>query len=506
MTRGRGVMREYIEDTDDTTSHGSGHSKGAKHAPLFKHKPMKGKLKLTLISFGLIGIICLVMFVYLSTCYVDPNYLNVSAYLNRSYSRDTTRNIIQAKKEYQNALDNVNEVIQSIDKSPSYEGTLKTLTGLSEERFSEANGFCKGYVEINNTIMAMFDEYGTIKVSIGSTEHTVPGINLASQVWSESGGAFADSTTTLIGAFPSKVIPLTAENYKEELTNSNILRVLFGDNSILYTGATGGNWLYGTYWKYDHDKNGNRFYTQQGILTTQSAGVPTSNLLKGETSEHDILFQASREDLLTILTSGVSQAEAESFLDILDNWTWGGLQASESGAVCPYGDRFNTVTAIRISKDTQESALAQFFDRYSTLSIENDYELLCYCRLMHWLPYVDTQESNWNSYYNKKDTWILMAKAVASTEVTNLIKSHVQENLDCIGNNYRMSNDYYSLYPEKLEEIYNTIKSLNITWDNKSLDIDKDFATTQGKYIYIYHLFNYFMLESLYSEGGTTVE
>lgn len=504
VTRGNRFSRERIYDTDNQSSASVERNKGAKNAPLFRHKPLKGKVKLILVSFGLIGIVCLVMFVYLSTCYVDPNYLNVGAYLNRSYSRDTLRNIIETEKMYlqyekdlQESLNNNLDV--EVDKSIA--ATPLSRNGLSDEIYSKDSYYIDGFAEINNYLLKYCSKYGSFTAKLGTSEIKADGLYYMAMANTESGGWCADFSKTVSSAFPSAFIDISGDNYEKRIQNVNIYNVLISPDS--YDPTIYGYTFTGKPWIGDP--------LTQGPATqwfSSTSGIDTASehsKIEGDSAKSEIL-----KAMLVSDTYRGNETSAQLLYEKIFNECTGSGFSYSNGAVGDNGDRWCIADACTVFAKAQESAVNSLNKVYPVTESCTDYELVALLRMNHWMSgvatstyeqYTTNKENKvqfWYENWNHYQSWIAYAKALSTEEVISEFRSIAKENID---------KHYFIVDGIDFSSIYEKVNEQKLVYNNGhesfTFSIEDECLSSQAKTEFVLFLYRYILLETMYSGGAT---
>lgn len=494
ITRGNRFSRERIDDTSNQSSASVERNKGAFFAPLFRRKPLKGKVKLILVSFGLIGIVCLVMFVYLSTCYVDPNYLNVGAYLNRSYSRDTLRNIIETEKIYLNTVEDVTKENKekwshsTFDPSKYASSTRK----LDAEMFSTANGYIENFKEINEALLAYTSANGSFTVN----DFSFDGLAYLAMCNDESYAWLRDPKQTISSAFPSTIIDIDTTDYVGQIENLNIGTIFTSSKAY---GFTGGSYCNNSAWIWVQDSY--HYCSDQGPSTSAFSQSDHSKVLANSTSETEILNNS--KDEIEII------ARDSTLLNLMLETCTGSGQPYFSSTICNNGDRWNIADSATVYAYNMQTYIPLYINKYKEMYSDDEigkYEILCFMQMQHWfgsgyLYFTDYGTSGLSNHYAKPGAWSMLIRGVCDESSLGIIQEAVKNDIL----NLHGSLPVTETDSELVKKVLENVDSLNLKYtDGSVFKSSTDVISGQGRSEFINYVYNYMVLEELFSKGVET--
>lgn len=469
----------------------------------------KKKAKWTFIKIVAItlALILLVMMIYLNNCYVDPNYLNVSAYLNRSYSRETTRGIIETEKmylEYKNDLqDSLNSSLDA-DVDKSIAATPLSRTGLNDEIYSKDSYYIDGFAEINNYLLKYCSKYGSFTAKLGTTEIKADGLYYMAMANTESGVWCADFSKTVSSAFPSAFIDIDESNYEKRIQNVNIYNVLISPDA--YDPTLYGYTFTNKPWVGDP--------LTQGPATqwfSSTSGIDTASeqsKIGGDNEKSEIL----KAMLVSDAYRGNDASAQTLYEKIFSECTGSGFVDGNNRHIGDNGDRWCIADACTVFAKAQESAVTSLNAVYPTTESCTDYELVALLRMNHWMSgvatstydqYITNKENKvrfWYENWNHYQSWIAYAKALSTEEVISEFRSIAKENID---------KHYFIVDGVDFSSIYEKVNEQKLVYNNGhesfTFSIEDECLSSQAKTEFVLFLYRYILLETMYS-GGVTAE
>lgn len=460
------------------------------------------KFKTVGIILLILLIIILVVFVYLSNVYVDPNYLNVNAYMNKTYSRDTTFKVIMDEKNFIELRDDLTDYKNSL--TSNVDNAVPAIpadrNGLSTTRFSQ------DFVDINNYLLSYCSTYGSLTVNIGATPVTMDGLFYMAMCNTESGGWCVDYSKTLSSVYPSAFVDINVSDYKSQINSVDITQVLLSPDAYKPSNM-GYTWSYKP-WVSDPLTQGPS--TQWFAQTSSVKSTNELSKITGDSSTHikNAMY----------LSGLYTQEEAEAFYTMITKQCTGsgldttGQAGKTQGKIGDYGDRWCIKDQCEVFAKSQEGSFNTLSKTYPSNYTATPYEVIMLARMNHWLPSVctstydtyinfrDSQTEFWYEHWNHYQSWIAYAKVLSSEPVVAEVRRQVLQNV----NEGKYLVDYCDM-----NAIINVAKEQMFTYDNGHdepfiFSIDEECKSQQAKTEFIKYLYNYVLLETLYSEGGTS--
>ena len=447
-------------------------------------------------------VVILVLYIYLSNVYVDPNYINVNAYLNKSYSRDTTFQVILSERYINGLRDELEEYKEDNKGSEdsSVPATPANRNGLSTSRFSA------DFVTINNYLLSYCSTYGSIKVDIGKTPIDMDGLFYMTMCNTESGGWAVDYSKTLSSVYPSAFLDINIDNYKERINSVGIVDVLISEdaykpNAYNYTWA---------------------FKPWVGDPLTQGPSTQwfSNNSGVSSTCEYDKI-SAAREVIEKAMVASqlYNETEAATFYELIaSQCTGSGFDSTgmtgniTKGKIGDFGDRWCIKDQCQVFSKTQSEVFANLKEVYPSTETASPYEVIALARMNHWLPSVcfsdaetyyknkESKVAGWYENWGHYQSWIAYAKILSTEPVIEEIRSQVLTNV---------ADNKFLVDECDIDAVLAIAGEQSLTYDNGydspfEFSIDDECLTGQAKKEFIKYLYNYILLETLYSEGGAT--
>lgn len=456
-----------------------------------KFSPLR--IKLVLICFGLIGLICLVMFIYLGNVYVDPNYLNVGIYLNKSYSRATTAKIIEVEKEYQETVNEVNKNNAEDWSSHTFDPSTYTGTGkLSESRFSTAKGYIENFVSVNNDLLAYTSSY--CKVNVGST--SFDGLLYMAMCNDESYAWLRDDKQTVSSAFPSAIVDIDGENYLGQFEKLNIGTIFTSPNAY---NLSGGSYYSNTAWLHNGSYGSNAYDSDQGPSTSAFNEYNHGKIVSNRSSEVSIITDNKHA------IDKIAKDEAISN-HIIATGTGSGSRYYNS-TIANGGDRWNIQDSASVFALNMDEYLPKYAEAYKEIYGKDagKYEILCFAQMQHWYGsgydcFKDYGASGISSHYTKPYAWSVFIQGICDDSSLAIIQDAVNTALSSGTDLPATSTD-----SELVQNVIANVNSIGVKYpDGSAFKSSTDICSGQGRSEFINYLYNYMFLETLYSEGGST--
>lgn len=441
------------------------------------------KFKLALICFGIIALVCLVVFIYLGNVYVDPTYLNVGIYLNKSYSRESTAKIIQVEKEYQNTLDTVAKTNQDNWSEHSFDpSTYKGNGKLDPARFTTSKGYIENFAEINNDLLAYVSSISSFTVDGVSFD----GLAYLAMCNDESANWVRDTTQTVSSAFPSALIDVDTTNYLGQFEKLNIGDIFTSPKAY---NLTGGNFYLGSAWIMNGGSD-----SDQGPTTSAFNEYDHGNVVSGLASEASIVTNRKAE---------IDAISKEPMISarILETCTGSGHVYGAS-IIANSGDRWSIHDSAAVFTANMEKYLPMYTKEYTKLfsTTPGKYELLCFMQMQHWFGSGFTLFNKQADDFNKIGAWPLLIKGICDESSLAIIQEEVEKELsqnDCLCHANKDSEFVFA--------VLENINSLGLQYsDGSTFDYTTDIRTDQGRSEFINFVYNYMLLEKIYSEGSTS--
>lgn len=456
----------------------------------------KAKWMLIKIVAIMLAVVILVVIVYLNNVYVDPDYLNVSLSMNRSYSMETTLNLIQQEKLYIEVDNKLTDQYNEQFASTAASALQLPYKGLSKERFSTANGHIEGYTDINEELYKYVTECGTI--SVGGVNFD--GLLYMAMCNDESASWLCDTKRTISSAFPSKLLDINKDNYVGMIHNMDIAMVFSSEYAHMLN-ENAGKFQYGSAWMWEKYSGYGRIYAEQGPATQRFVS-DFSSALAGRANEYGKINNAD------IKTKFTQYNHLELYDLMLNTCTGSGYSSGAFGTILDNGDRWCIADTVAAFNHAQNKYLNMFVDKYKYGGTPSEYELVAAIQMIHWMPATITDVDTANSYvlgkYPVQNAYLAQIHGLASEQCISIIQEHVKTAMDKGLYNW---GDYKTCGPTMIDELSDTLDSMNIpiivgTETTGTYNTATCTKGTQGQEEVAGFLFNYIMLKTLYSEGN----
>ena len=451
----------------------------------------RAKLALVKIVAIILVIVTLVVMVYLNNVYVDPNYLNIGLSLTRSYSRSTTLNLIQMEKEMQNTIAENTEKINDIYANSSAQASDFKLDrkGLSKERFSTENGYIPGFVEINEELLKVASEYGSMSLC----GHNFDGLLYLAMANDESEDWMRDKTKTISSAYPSALVDIDGQNFVKQI-NELCFTIYFSNKSTYDLNVA--------YLK----KSSNAPWIRDPLAGTTTEQGALSQCFSTGVSDAAIQGNVNEKTQLDAIKDTVIKysGNTESVNAIYETCT-GSKYPYWGSTISDYGDRWSIRDTATVLKSVQEHYSENFLKNYMYDGTPSAYEAICYAQLVHWYPSHATDSwgaEGFKGRYTTPNAALAHAHFLASETSINIIRQYAQDSISK-GCYYKNDSILISMY----KELDSAMEAAQVPIYVNGEQIAVLNETTIGNDMQAKHelpniLFNYILLEELFNEGN----
>lgn len=439
---------------------------------------------------GILLIVLLVFIIYIANVQAEPP-LSLEGYIVRPYSRETSFSVFQAQKIKMEAVETAS--IETVErwKNTSFDvqGYDSSSRKLSTTRFAESNGYISGFVEINEALLSYASKYGSFKVN----DISFDGLAYLAMCNDESGSWLRDGTKTVSSAFPSAIVDINQANYQDAIAGLTIVDVFTNEKAYNFTY---GNRFYNTAWLEPSSDQG----PSTSAFNAYNHGAVTADM----TSEYELI--SAKRNLIDAISGLGDNIMSKHMLETC------------TGSKAPYyksyiadgGDRWNIADSAIVFKYNMETYLPMYIAEYGDVS---KYELLCFIQMQHWygsgynmFKTIPPNLTSGPAPFTHAGVWPTLIKGICTDECLGIIQQHVKEDLDSCTSG--MIDYLDGQRGDVVTDVLSAIDNMKLTYTdengtervfNSSTDV-----SGQGRTEFIFFLYNYLMLEELYSEGGAS--
>lgn len=420
----------------------------------------------------------------------DPNeFIRMSGFSNRRVSSEVSAKIIEDETAYKNATEDTakrnNEEWSDATFDPSKHSS--STRSLSAERFSMENGYIEHYKEINECLLAYASANGSFTVGGQSFD----GIAFLAMCNDESYSWLRDDRQTISSAFPSKLINVDVQNYVGQIEKLNIGTVFTSGKAY----GLSGNFRFGSAWM--AQDYGKWVDSDQGPTTSAFTASDHDAVLSGAKNEITIVSELKSEIDAISQNKNVSE-------QIIKTGT-GSNQVYWLSTIANYGDRWNIADNAKVFKHNMETYLPKYAENYKAMFNEDvgKYHYICFMQMQHWYGSAyNAFNSTLDGNFGKAGAWPLLIKGLCNNSSLAIIQSWVDSDLASVKNGQMVGQLCHS---KMITEVLANVDSLGLTYaDGTKFNSATDCVKPQAKNECIGFLYNYMLLETLFSEGGAS--
>ena len=461
--------------------------------------PLLGKLLLCMLIPLILSVI--IIFIFMITTDVT-DFISMTSYSNRAVSLQTTYKLLNAEKEVNNALTNASNAANDRWKNATFDASafLNDSRKLSPERFSTDKGYIDGYVEINEWLLAHTSSAGSFTVNGVEFD----GLAYMTMCNDESVSWLRDSTKTLSSVFPSRLIDINMSNYKQAIPGLSIIDVFTSPDSYnlpMYGVEYGSPWI--------------GDWSTQGPATSAFMAGTHDTALNQATNEYNLL----NDDPATIKNiDTISKVPNGDLTKLILSECTGSGKETGWGKISDYGDRWNIHNGAAVFKYNMETYLPKYVEGYTALYDETvtKYHLLCFMQMQHWYgagySYFDSMYiadpgcGGMNDHFSRAGVWPVLIKGICHPSSLVIIQQSIYDDLERADGEMIDYNDGY--HEGVVVDVLANIDTMKLEYTSDdgntyTFDSSKDLLDDQGRSEFIHFVYNYMMLDYLFSEGGT---
>lgn len=408
------------------------------------------RFKLIAVLFLILAIVLVVVMIYINNAYADEEFISMALDTNANYTRSTSRQVFRQELYNRGILEaQTIKALSELDKSDNVIPTeeLEQTADAIEAAVTEipASSYTgsvnpkyfpdEDYQEINNYLLAycttMCGNYqiggykgnGLLYMAMANSE---------SHVWARN----VNKTTSSV--FPSRLIDININNYKERITNLNFTSV------FSLSAPVDGYFSYSSFAPWGHD------YETQGFLTQAfypewigKAGLGDSANEYDQLMAMEDAFKTKWKDqdgtlfkkISDTCTGGPVSRGAFTEYQVNNVWYTKEYDDTTSKTVAEVGDRFNIQDSCKAFSYNANNLLTYFYgsnapEGVSAEDIDTPYEVVALSRLGHWTPSLNLvnnyQQFGWKNEYD----WYGYIYAFEDPTVIQMIKDALNEKFE----------------------------------------------------------------------------